>query len=149
MCWKNKKYKSQKNSSVFLGKNKKSVNAELWAISNGLDIARKTTLNCHQTPITVFSDSRKALTTLCQLSSYTNTLYLKNLVNQKTSDQKSKGHSVVIWQIPNHVRLVGHDKADQSAKDKAQRQGNPVEQQSSLTHIKKKLIESHSQELTR
>ena len=45
--------------------------------------------------------------------------------------------------------LVGHEQADQSAKDKAQRGEKPVEQWSSLTHIERKLIESHSQELTR
>lgn len=62
---------------------------------------------------------------------------------------ESKCHSVTIRWIPSHVGLIGHDKADQSARDKSRRGGIPVEQWSSLTYIKKKLIESHSPELTR
>ena len=45
--------------------------------------------------------------------------------------------------------LVGHDKADQSAKDRARRAGRPAEQWSSLTHIWKKLTESRSSEPVR
>ena len=56
---------------------------------------------------------------------------------------------VTIRWIPSHEGLIGHDKADQFAKDKARKGRKPMEQWSSLSHIKKKLNESKSQELDR
>ncbi len=58
-----------------------------------------------------------------------------------------KGKPVTLRWIPGHVGLVGHDKADQIAREKAQRGGKPLEQWSSLAYIKKKLTEEHAQEL--
>lgn len=46
----------------FRGKNKEIPAAELWAIAEALEIARKETLNNHITPITILSDPREALT---------------------------------------------------------------------------------------
>ncbi len=77
MCWKGKERDGWKNSSIFLGKNKEIIDAELWAIAIGLGTAEKVILYSHQTAITIFSDSREALTTLCQLSSRTRTPYLE------------------------------------------------------------------------
>ncbi len=149
MCWKDKEQDCWKNSSVFLGKNKEIIDAELWAIAIGLEMAEKVILRSHQTAVTIFSDSREALTTLCQLSSHTRTPYLRNLIYQKASGLERKGISVTIRWIPSHVGLVGHDKADQGARGEAQKGEKPIEQWSSLTHIKKKMIESHSQELAK
>lgn len=154
VCWKDKDCNSWKSISAFLGKNKvgknkETVDGELWAIANGLEVARKTTLNSHNTPITIFSDSQEALAKLRQLSSHTSAPYLRSLIYQETSDLESKGHFVTIRWIPSHVGL-GHDKADRSARDKARRGGGETaEQWSSLSHIKRRLIESHSQELIR
>lgn len=55
---------------------------------------------------------------------------------------------IIRW-IPGHVGLFGHDRADQSTKDRAYRGGKPIEQWSSLTYIREKLIESRFSELTR
>lgn len=104
--WNDKDYNGWKNRSVFLGQNKEIIDAELWAIALGLEIAGKITLNSNQTPTTIFSDSREALTTLCQLSSRTQTPYLRNLIFQKASDMESKGHSVTIRWTPSHAELV-------------------------------------------
>lgn len=137
------------HKSVFPEKNKEIIDAELWAIAIGLETAGKLILNSHPTPVTIFSDSREALTSLGQLSSRARNTYLRSLICQEASDLGSKGHSVTIRWIPSHAGLVGHDKADQSARDKAQRGGKPVEQWNSLAHVKKELAESHSQKLTR
>ena len=59
-------------------------------IANGLEVARKTTLNSHNTPITIFSDSQEALAKLRQLSSHTSAPYLRSLIYQETSDLESK-----------------------------------------------------------
>ena len=148
-CWKDKNHNRWENKSVFLGKNKEIIDAKLWAIAIGLETVGKITLDSHQTPIRIFSDSTKALNTLCRSNPYTRTPYLRDLIFQKTLDLKSKGHSVTIRWIPSHAELVGHDKADQFARNKAQRGGKPVKQWSLLTYIKKQLTESYSQKLTK
>ena len=101
------------------------------------------------TPITIFSDSQEALAEIQKVSAYIGSPYLKSLIHQKTEDLKKHGRSVTIRWIPSHVGLVGHDQADQKAKNRACRGGKPEEQWSSLTHVKQKLIESQAQELTR
>lgn len=45
----------------FLRKNKEMLDAELWAVLEALDIARKETLNAKNAPITIFCDSQKAI----------------------------------------------------------------------------------------
>ena len=124
------------------------MDAELWAIASGLEAARKITQEAN-TPITIFSDSREALAEIQKVNAYTGSPYLKILIHQKTKDLKEHGRSVTIRWIPSHVGLVGHDQADQKAKNRACRGGKPEEQWSSLTHVKQKLIESQAQELTR
>ena len=81
--------------------------------------------------------------------SYTDSPYLKSLIHQKPSDLKEHGHTVTIRRIPSHVGLVGHDQADQKAKNRACRGGKPEEQWSLLTYVERELIESQAQELTR
>ena len=120
-------YAGKTKSGTVGKKNKEIINAGLWAIAIGLETAEKVILDSHQTAITIFSDSREALTTLCQLSSRTKTPYLRNLIDQKASDLESKGKSVIIRWIPGHVGLVGHDKADQSARERARKGRKPVE----------------------
>lgn len=127
--------------------NKGIIDAELWAIATGLDLAGKITLQNPQTAVTIFSDSREAINTLGQLSARTGTPCLRNLIYQKLSDLERKGKSVTLKWIPGHVGPVGHDKADQNAREKAQKGGKPVEQWSSLAYIKRKLTDSHAQEL--
>lgn len=126
-----------KSIVFFWGKIKKSLMQSFERLQNGLEISRKTTFDSHKTPITIFNDSREALITLLQLSSYTSSPYLRNLLCRKTSHLENNGQSINIRWIPSHVVLVGHDKADQSARHKARRRGKPVEQKSLLTHIKK------------
>lgn len=42
VCWKDETDGQWKEKSMFLGKNKEILGAELWAISEALDIAKKT-----------------------------------------------------------------------------------------------------------
>lgn len=104
-------------------------------------MVEKVILHSHQTAITIISDSRELLTSLNQLNSYTSTSHLKNLIYQRTSALENKGLSVTIRWISSHVGSVGHNKADQSSREKAQKEGKPVEQWSLLTYVKKKIIE--------
>lgn len=56
VCWKDKKLDKWKDKSVFLGKNKEILDAELWAVLEALDIARKETLNAKNAPLTILCD---------------------------------------------------------------------------------------------
>lgn len=114
-CWKSQN--RWENKSVFIGKNKEIIDAELWAIAIGLEIAGKITLDGRQTPIKIFSESAEALNILGRANPSASP-YLRDTIFQKTSDLTSKGHSVAIRWIPSHAGLAGHDKADQSAKKK-------------------------------
>lgn len=60
VCWKDKTTGQWKEKSIFLGKNKKTLDAELWAVLEALDIVKRTA-NLVNTPITIFCDSEKAL----------------------------------------------------------------------------------------
>ncbi len=125
VCWKSQN--RWENKSVFLGKNKEIIDVELSAIATGLEIAGKITLDDRQTtPITIFSDSAEALNILGR-SSPCASFYLRDTIFQKALDLTNKGHSVTIRWILSHAGLVGHDKADQSTKNKTQREGRPVE----------------------
>ena len=69
ISWRDRDLNSWKSTSVFFGKNKEVLDAELWAMAEGLETARKITLNNDDTPVTIFSDSREALTAIQQLNS--------------------------------------------------------------------------------
>ncbi len=86
VCWKDRDLNSWKNKEI--------LDAELRAIAESLEIARKTTLNTHNTPITIFSDSREALTEIRKLSSYIGSPYMRSLIYQRTHDLRENGHSV-------------------------------------------------------
>ena len=62
----------------------------------------------------------------------------------KADDSSGQIRPVYPW-----IGLVGHDKGDQSAKNRAHRGERPVEQWSLLTQIWKNLTESHSSELVK
>lgn len=67
VCWKDRDLNSWEKTRVFLGKIKEILDAELWAIGNGLKNARKIALNTQNTPLTIFSDSREAFTEIRHL----------------------------------------------------------------------------------
>lgn len=132
-------------NEYFIRENKEILDAELWA----LGAAKRETRGNFKAPITVFTDSREVLTTIQQIYPRISSPFLRDLIYQRTLDLKNIGRLVTIRWIPGHVGLIGHDKADQSAKDKARRGGNPVERWSSLTHIQKKMVESRLSELAK
>lgn len=60
VCWEDKTAGQWKEKGMFLGKYKEILDAELWAILEALDIAKKTT-NIGNMPITIFCDLQRAL----------------------------------------------------------------------------------------
>ena len=92
VTWKDKNVDKWKEMSVFFGKNKEILDAELWAISMALEAARRETRQNLEAPITVFTDSREALATLQQISPCSSSPFLRDLIRQMTLDLKDAGH---------------------------------------------------------
>lgn len=97
--------------------------------------------------VTIFSNSQKVLTVIQKFNFYTKILYLRNLIYQKTLNLENNSHLATIKQIPSCIRLVGHDKANQNVKNKAQKRRKPIKQWSFLTYIKKLLDKLNLQEM--
>lgn len=83
VCWKDRVSNSWRSAAVYLGKNKENLDAELLAIVNGLDIARKITSGTENTLVTVFSDSQEAITEIHKVNLYSSSPYLRKLIYQK------------------------------------------------------------------
>ncbi len=62
--WKDQRRNQWRQKSVFFGKNKETLDAELWAISDTLDTTMQETSTADNTLITIFCDSQKALTAI-------------------------------------------------------------------------------------
>ena len=132
--------------SVFLGKNKEILDAELWAILEALGIARKETLNGRDTPITIFCNSQKALKTIQHPPNHQENRFL---IYQKTVELQANGHSIAIRWVPSHSGFLENEKVDFTAKARAERGGRPLERWSSLAYIKKSLIDIRHKETTK
>lgn len=74
-----KSLNSRKEHSVLLEGNNETLDAELWAIANALEVAKKETLNYQNTPITVFSNSQEALNAIQLPFSHPDSPYLGDL----------------------------------------------------------------------
>ncbi len=81
--WKDKDHGQWKNNNVFLGKNKRILDAELWAILEALGIARKKIQNTRNTSMTIFCDSQ-GLQTIQHPCAHKKNQFLKSLIYQKT-----------------------------------------------------------------
>ena len=148
VCWKEKTLDSWKEKSVFLGRNKEILDAELWAILEALDIAAKETRNMANAPVTIFCDSQEALRAIEHPPSHKRNRFLRGSIYEKTKKLESNKHHVTIRWIPSHSGLVGNERADKAAKNRAERGGQQTERWSSLAHIRKNLVQARSQELT-
>lgn len=93
-CWSSgdKSLNKWRETSLFLGKNKKILDAELWAIFIALEAAKRETGGNFSAPITVFTDSREALATSQQSFPRTGSPYLRGLIyiSEGLRSQKKK-----------------------------------------------------------
>ena len=137
-CWKDKACDKWKKQSVFLGKKKKTLNAELWAILKALEVALKV-LGKKEAPVTIFCNSQKVVRTIQSTTSCNESQFLRNLINHKAGKLQCDGYLIAIRWIPSHSRLKGNKKADLAAKTYTQRRERQAEKWSSLAYIKKNL----------
>ena len=113
--------------------------AELWAISEALGIASKTA-NIGSTPITIFCNSQKALKAIALPFTCQKNRFLRSLIYQ------DNGHSITFRWIPSHSGLIGNEKADLAAKNRAEKGGRLTERWSSLAYIRRNVTEMRSKD---
>ncbi len=126
--------------SIFLGRNKEILDVELWAILEALDIAAKKTQNMTNAPVTIFCDSQEALKAIEYPPSHKRNRFLRGFIYDKTKKLKSNRHCVTIRWISSHSGLIGNERANKAAKNRAERGGQQAKRWSSLAHICKNLI---------
>ena len=147
VCWEEKSSAKWREKSILLGKNKEVLDAELWAISEALDIALK--IANPGTPITVLSDCQRARRAIALPSISQENQFLRSLVYQKTEDLQRAGQYIVIQWVPGHSGLIGNEKANLSARNRAEKGGKLTECWSSLAYIKRNVCEMRLRELVR
>lgn len=140
---------SMERKNIFLGKNKEVFDVELWAILDALDIITKETLNINNKPIQNFGGSQKALKAMQHFFSCKENWVLRGLIYRKAEKLQSHGHSIVFGWISGHSGLIGNEKFDLAAKNRAERGGKETQRWNSLVYIKKNLAQAWSKELTK
>ena len=131
----------------YLGENKDSFDAELWAISGALELGIKKTRNGNPTMITVFTDSQAAIAKILASKARSGGDAIRALIYENAHEIKSSGHTPVLRWVPSHSKIPGNEKADASAKDIAHKGGRQTDHSSSLTFIKTELQRTRSAEL--
>ena len=149
VCWRDRNLDQWKEKSVFLGKNKEILDAELWGILKALEIASKEMANTEDTPVTIFCDSQKALEAIQHSPSYKENRFLRGIIYRKARTLQENGHPIVLRWVPGHSGLIGNEKANLAVRNRAQRGGKQAERWSSLAYIKMNLIHARSTELIR
>lgn len=91
VTWRDENLDKWKKMSVFLGKNKEILDAELCEITMALEVAKKDTKGNFGAPVTVFTDSREAIATIQQISPCISSPFLRDLIYQRTLDLRNIG----------------------------------------------------------
>lgn len=70
-------------------------------------------------------------------SSHNENRFLRGQIYYKAKKLRNNGRSVVCRWVPGHAGLVGNEKADLEARNRAKKGGNQAERWGSLAYIKK------------
>ena len=81
----------------------------------------KKTTNAKNTPVTILCDSQKALTAIALPFTSQEDGVLRGLVYQKTEELQHSGHSITFQWIPGNSGLIGNEKTDLSARNRAEK----------------------------
>ena len=148
VCWKDKSTSKWKERSIFLGKNKEILDAELWAILEALDIVEK--IPAHPiTLVTIFSDSQRTLRAIALPFISQENRFLRSHVYQKIENLQWTGHHIIFRWISGHSGLIGNEKANLSAPNRAKKGGKLTERWSSLAYIKRNVCDIRLRDLTK
>ena len=143
VCWKDNFTSRWKEKSEYLGKNKEIVDAELWAISEALDIANKSGIDS-DIPVTILCDSQKALNATARPSTCQEYRFLRDLICKRTEELQSNGHHVKFIWVPGHSGILGNEKAHIVARNRAGKGEKLTERWSSLAYVRKNVDEIRS-----
>ena len=146
VVWFDGKLNKWQEKRRFLGKNKDSFDAELWAILDALVLGIKRTRNVGPTTVTVFTDSQAAITKILDPKTRVGGDAVRSLIYQNAHIIKNAGHNVVLRWVLGHSEVPGNEKADATAKDVAHKGGKETDHWSSLTYIKAELQKARSAE---
>lgn len=100
--WKDKQLNRWREKRRHLVNKKQPHDAELWAISDALEIAIKETKNTNATSVTVFADSIAAVAKIQKKDAKFEGRTIKDLVYQRAKELKKNRHSLVFRWAPGH-----------------------------------------------
>lgn len=106
VVWKDLRTNKWQQKRHYLGTRKEPYDAELWALSDALEIAIKETRNTHNMTISIFTDSKAAMEYIRVAKS--KGLAVRDLINQRANELQTNGHSVILRWVPGHLDIEGN-----------------------------------------
>ena len=127
VVWFEKRLDRWQEKRRYLEENKDSFDAELWAISDALEIGIKKTRDGSPTTVTVFTDSQAAIAKILEPKVRSGGGAVRDLIYQNAHEIRDGGHILVLGWVPSHSKIPGNEKTDAVAKDVAQKGGRETE----------------------
>ena len=111
----------------YLGEKKYSFDAELWAISDALEMTIKKMRNTNPTIVTIFTDSHAAITKILEPKIRPGGGMIRDLIHWNALDIQNDGHFLVLRWVPSHSKVLGNEKADVVTKDVPRKGGRKID----------------------
>lgn len=105
----------QKERSVFVGKIKEILDAELQAVLETLNIANSTGIS-KNTLVIIFCNSQKVPNTIASTSTGQKHPFQRSCIYHRTKKLQSNRHHIKFHRVPGHSEISGDEKANLSAK---------------------------------
>ena len=75
--------------------------------------------------------------------------FLRSIIHQKAGEFRDNGHPTIFCWISSHSGLIGNEKADLAAKNRAEKGGRLTERWSSLAYIRRNVTEMPSKDIAK
>lgn len=100
-----------------------------------------------RTPITILSDSQKALRAIALLFTLQDNQFLRGQIYKMREKLQWTEHLITFQWIPSHSKISGNEKADLTAKNRAEKEGKLTMRQSLLGYIRKNVKKIRSKDI--